>query len=465
MTRRSPMHTLRSPVTALALAALVLAWLPAAPAAAQAQGDAAQRAADAPDVHPFYIQLLEEGIYTYHQGDASGAATELRLAVFGLLDAPELLSKGLAYLALAQEQAGDAEAARGTLGRLIAVEDRFATWHDLDLTPAVRQQTEELLMAAVPEEMLAASPGFRGLADERFLRRIAEMTPAERIAALGQQVEQRPGEPRWLVALATAELDAGDSREAARHADELLSDDSGAGRPHHPTAHCILGIAAARNDDCATVVEHLEACPRSRQEEAVAVELLACRVKLRQWPAARQLLGELPPTLRDRRPVARLARKVDRAAPVPEPPAEPPQEGAEEASASGLPDADATRLEEARQLLAQARRASELEEPLRIAREVADANPESSQAQHLAGEIAYRASRWEMAADYYRRGGEPQRSEQRFYMAVALFESGDRQAAADVLESALPDLPRNPFVTSYVERILGEGNASGVENR
>jgi hypothetical protein len=78
------------------------------------------------------------------------------------------------------------------------------------------------------------------------------------------------------------------------------------------------------------------------------------------------------------------------------------------------------------------------------------------EAQHLAGEIAYRASRWAPAITYLRRGGTPgAQPELTFYLAVALWESGERQEAARVLETALPRLPRNEFVDGYAERILG----------
>jgi predicted Zn-dependent protease len=106
--------------------------------------------------------------------------------------------------------------------------------------------------------------------------------------------------------------------------------------------------------------------------------------------------------------------------------------------------------------MAQARRAPELEQPLAIAVAVADAHPTAVEAQHLAAEIAYRASRWPLAVTYFRRGGEPTASpELMFYYAVALWESGDSDESARILDAALPRLPRSPFVDEYVARILG----------
>jgi hypothetical protein len=39
-------------------------------------------------------------------------------------------------------------------------------------------------------------------------------------------------------------------------------------------------------------------------------------------------------------------------------------------------------------------------------------------------------------------------------MAVCLFESGERAAAATLASSGLEELPRTPFVESYLRRIL-----------
>lgn len=79
--------------------------------------------------------------------------------------------------------------------------------------------------------------------------------------------------------------------------------------------------------------------------------------------------------------------------------------------------------------------------------------------QFLAGEIAYRASRWRDAVAYFRRGGDPgdERPVLLFYLSVALFESGEREAAAAALSRCLPKLEKTPLVESYREKILGAG--------
>jgi tetratricopeptide (TPR) repeat protein len=119
--------------------------------------------------------------------------------------------------------------------------------------------------------------------------------------------------------------------------------------------------------------------------------------------------------------------------------------------------AERDRMAQARKLLDQDSKVKDLKQAFELAREVADAHPESVEAQHLAAEAAYRISRWAEAARYFRRGGEPgeNQPELQFYMAVALFESGDAAGAAAILKRSLPNLQRSPYVDAYARKILG----------
>lgn len=119
---------------------------------------------------------------------------------------------------------------------------------------------------------------------------------------------------------------------------------------------------------------------------------------------------------------------------------------------------DQARLDRARKLLSSARTRLEIEEPLRLAREVADANPSAPEAQHFAATIAYRAGSWEEAVRYFRQGGDPgdENPESLFYFAVSLYEAGERSAAAEVLRRSLPRIEQTAFVREYRSRILAE---------
>lgn len=126
-----------------------------------------------------------------------------------------------------------------------------------------------------------------------------------------------------------------------------------------------------------------------------------------------------------------------------------------------LAETDRQKMAEVRRLLANEGKISELRQAFETARQVADAHPESAEAQHLAAEAAYRISRWNDAASYFKRGGEPgtDQPELLFYMAVALYESGDRTGAATVLRRCLPNLQRTSYVDGYARKILGETGA------
>jgi hypothetical protein len=121
-------------------------------------------------------------------------------------------------------------------------------------------------------------------------------------------------------------------------------------------------------------------------------------------------------------------------------------------------DAGKKQLDKARKLLGETGNVRQLREAFQLAREVADAHPEAREAQQLAGEAAYRISRWSDAADYLGRTGGPgdDQTELLFYLAVALYESGASQAAAAPLRRALPNLQRTPYVDGYAKKILGQ---------
>jgi hypothetical protein len=134
-----------------------------------------------------------------------------------------------------------------------------------------------------------------------------------------------------------------------------------------------------------------------------------------------------------------------------------PGPSTETAAARPLTDAERKKLADARDLLGAPRPSKELRQAFELARSVADAHPDSKDAQHLTAEGAYRISRWADAAAYFKRGGDPgdDEPERLFYMAVSLYESGDPPAAATTLRRALPNLKRTPYVETYIRKILG----------
>jgi len=149
---------------------------------------------------------------------------------------------------------------------------------------------------------------------------------------------------------------------------------------------------------------------------------------------------------------SRDSKTVDRQTPAPANPPQPRPITAEERA----------KLDKARKLLDEKDKSRDLKQAFQLAREVADAHPDSREAQHLAGEAAYRVSRWQEAAAYLQRGGGPgeDEPERLFYLAVSLYESGNAQAAAEALRRSLPNLQRSPYIDSYTKKILGSETPS-----
>jgi tetratricopeptide (TPR) repeat protein len=147
--------------------------------------------------------------------------------------------------------------------------------------------------------------------------------------------------------------------------------------------------------------------------------------------------------------------------PAPAPPAAPApaQVQASQPEPRPLTDAERQTMAKVRKTLDSPNPGNrELKTALQLAREVADAHPDSAEAQHLAAEAAYRLSRWGDAVAYFRRGGDPGEAQPEllFYMAVALFESGDRAGAATALRRSLPSLRKTEYIQSYEKKILGQ---------
>jgi len=120
-----------------------------------------------------------------------------------------------------------------------------------------------------------------------------------------------------------------------------------------------------------------------------------------------------------------------------------------------LTRAQQEKLTDARNRLTNAQRASDLEPALAAAKKVADERKDVPEAQHLAGEIAYRSSKWNEAAKYFRRGGDASnlRPNLLFFMAVSFYETGDLAAAREALERCLPKLQKTDFVEAYRRKI------------
>ncbi len=105
---------------------------------------------------------LAAGIDAYASKRFPEAADQFRIACFGLLEQPVVLTEGLARLALAQEAAGRKADATATLHRFLEIEKRFSGYARARLDGPTRAAFEALLKSHVSAEVLAAVPSISG---------------------------------------------------------------------------------------------------------------------------------------------------------------------------------------------------------------------------------------------------------------------------------------------------------------
>lgn len=418
---------------ALAALSLGLAALPATPASA---------------VDPFYASRFHEGRTAYDRGDYHEAVFSLRLACFGMLEAPRELAECLVWLAMAQAGAEDREGFATTFRRLAEGEELVGLYSDSELSPDLRRGFESRAAEWIPPATLAATPAFAELGHLREEQRLASLAPRARRAQLERLMQERPQEPRWPSLLARLELEEGRPKPALEAADRALSV-----APRESASLCVRGWALARLDRCGEAVEELEHC--AGRNVAFASELLRCRVAAGQWQQAQDVLAGMESSWRQTPEVAKMATEVE--AQRQAPPQAPVAVAPVGTNDHPVPAAARETLERARQLAGAARSANELEQAYLLATEVVTAHPGSRSARFLAGEIAYRASRWREAIEHFRSAGAPdiEHPQLVFYLAVSLYETGEREEAAQVLRCCADRLRSTPFVDQYVRRILG----------
>ena len=110
----------------------------------------------------FASARLTAGVDAYASKRFPEAVDQFRIACFGLLDQPVVLTEGLVRLALAQEAAGRKADATATLHRFLEIEKRFSGYARARLDGPTRAAFETLLKSHVSAEVLAAVPSMSG---------------------------------------------------------------------------------------------------------------------------------------------------------------------------------------------------------------------------------------------------------------------------------------------------------------
>lgn len=116
---------------------------------------AAARAAGPDD---FNYQRMQEGRMAFQQKRFGEAINQFRVAAFGSLDEPTLLTECLVRLALSEAAAGKTADADETLTRFLDIEKRFGAYGRASLEPDIRNDFQALLKKRVPPATLAGVP-------------------------------------------------------------------------------------------------------------------------------------------------------------------------------------------------------------------------------------------------------------------------------------------------------------------
>ena len=103
------------------------------------------------DALAFSESRLREGEQAYLERRFPEAIDQLRVAAFGLMDHPALLSQALVLLSLSQDSAGRPKDARATVNRFGEVERRFPSYAKAQIDRAIRADFEGRFRKIFPE--------------------------------------------------------------------------------------------------------------------------------------------------------------------------------------------------------------------------------------------------------------------------------------------------------------------------
>ncbi|MGH9444114.1 MAG: hypothetical protein ACRD16_17760 [Thermoanaerobaculia bacterium] len=445
----------------------------------------------------FYTDRLAAGKAALQAGRAEDAVNEFRIACFGFLDQPVLLSEGLVRLALAESKAKQTDSVRETVARFLEIERRFPSYAKAALEPEARSDFQALLAKSTPEATLRSIPSLASLVPTAEAR-IEDLPPPEREKAFRAQADRDPQNPAWPLELAKLAASQNEGKDVLKWAGKTLEIS-----PGNADALALRGHEWTARSDYEKARADLSALPAERldREPDLSADLFVCDVALKDWEAAQAIRPRLSEKSLDRKDVVRATNQLEKettrarkeaermakqevekraaAAPppaeqVPAPPPPPSQPVPSSAvplsvpppptpetvpqtqgapPASPPPEPPIPELSEIRQLIVSGRPAEAEKKLLALA-----ATPPVRREIRLALlEAACLAKDWKTATAQlpalspFREGEEPSM----FYTAVVLYETGDADRAKPFLQKALPRIASTPYTQYYARKILG----------
>lgn len=390
------------------------------------------QAAPATTAGDFYSAMLRRGIVSFDAGREADAVRQLRIAAFGFVDALDLYQTAEAYLAVAYERSGDADRAREAARKVVAAQRRSPGYAALELPETVRSAFNTLATRVLTTGEVAA------------LRSAPSSTVVTRPATT---IPSRSTPPTIPPATATPSASTTTPESATIPATPTTSAASASVPASQPTATPSAQPSSAQPSSAPakTPPPTPPASSPAPGQPAAQPKTTAIEIPFEPAEPARPAAATPPPPA----PTAQ-----------PAPVAQPPAASAPAATKPATPAPPALSESETAQRLIAAERAvnsARLSEARATYRELLARGTLSRSNLIRVAEGLYRARDFTAALQAFERLGPLARGEEpyRYYLAVALYETGSYARAKNELRAVLPFIEVTPDVARYQAKIDG----------
>jgi hypothetical protein len=389
----------------------------------------------------FYLSLLRRGISAFDGEKYADATQHLRIAAFGLVDMLDRYQVAHAYLALAYDRVGASDRARESARRVVAAERLQRHWGAAMLPDSVRSGFEALAARLLTP------------ADVASLRASTASAPASQQASVPPP-QTTPA--RTTTAVTMPRSTSGPNGTSTQPNASTTTQPPASGTTTSPQATAPRTTQTVAPPPAATTDANRTAPTPARTTPAPATTVpektAGAPAPVRTTPA--------PSTTAPRQTTAHSGTtQAGTAAP----------ERTTSAATTPQPQPAATTTnrplsagEVAQRLIAadRALTASNLSEARRLYREILAAPTVPRETLIRVAEGLYRARDFSGALTAFNSIGALRRGEEpyRYYIAVALYESGDYARAKKELAAVLPFIEITPDVARYRIRIEGSAN-------
>ena len=401
----------------------------------------------------FYELQLRAAKRDFVANRLAQAADELRIAAFGFLDRPALLEEALVRLAVAQEALGQKTEQARTIERFLAVEQRFAVYHTVEVEPQIRSAFEKLLSDQVPRATLLAIPGLVPVAKYE-LRRIAELPADKRISAYEAGAQREPKNIDWPIAVAREYAAKDEHGQVIRWGTRALEIDAS-----NREARALVAHARASKRECREALALITDADLKERPDLTADQAV-CFADLSRYKDAQAALANVPERLRRRPDVQRAAEAVTRnvepsaSASKPQAPLPTKVAASPTRTPTSTPPTAAEVLDVTRRLV----RDGKAEEALSRLRAAVQTEPANRALRLGLLEAAVLSKDWQTAVSQVPKVSPLATGEElyMFYSSVALYETGQKDEARPLMERARDHMVPSPIVNHYVKTILGD---------